>query len=64
MEGIFVVKGKKVEDLAAMTNFGQEQSIMRFQNILKKIGLEKELLKRGIKPGDTVKIGTHEFKQH
>ncbi len=58
---IFRVKGAKVERLAAMTHFGQQEGVRRFQNILKKMGVEKELERQGAVPGDTVKIGKTEF---
>jgi GTPase len=57
----FRVKGAKVERLAAMTHFEQEEAVRRFQNILKKMGVEKELARQGAVPGDTVKIGPIEF---
>lgn len=57
----FVVKGTKVERLAAMTNFGQEEAFKRFQNILKKMGVEKALARNGAQKGDSVKIGPIEF---
>jgi GTP-binding protein len=57
----FVVKGAKVEKLAAMTNFGQREALRRFQNILKKMGVEKALARQGASPGDNVRIGKVEF---
>lgn len=39
-----------------MTNFNNEEAVDYFQNIIKKIGLEKALIKKGIKGGDQVKI--------
>jgi GTP-binding protein len=60
-EGVFRVVGPKVEKLAAMTNFDQSEALRRFQNILKKMGVEKELARQGAEPGDTVKIGNIEF---
>lgn len=57
----FRVIGKKVERLSAMTNFQQEEAVQRFQNILKKMGVETVLKREGIQPGDTVYIGTQEF---
>jgi GTP-binding protein len=57
----FLIKGAKVERLAAMTNFNQEEGARRFQNILKKMGVEKELLRQGAEPGDTVRVGSREF---
>jgi GTP-binding protein len=57
----YVVKGTKVERLAAMTNFDQVEGLKRFQNILKKMGVEKELARKGAQPGDNVKIGKVQF---
>jgi GTP-binding protein len=57
----FVIKGAKVEKLAAMTRFEQEEGMRRFQNIMKKMGIEKELARQGVAPGDTVRIGNIEF---
>lgn len=59
--GGFRIKGEKVERLFLMTNFAQEEAATRFQNILKKMGVEKMLLKEGIQAGDTVLIGDMEF---
>ncbi|MDI6641691.1 MAG: GTPase ObgE [Elusimicrobiota bacterium] len=61
-DNIFIVKGKKVENLVAMVNFNQEESVKRLQNIFKKIGLERALKKSGAKPGQTVKINNYEFE--
>ena len=60
-EGRFVVRGRKVERLSAMTNFDQPEAVERFQNILKKMGVEKMLQKQGVQPGDAVRIGEAEF---
>ena len=57
----FRVKGTKVERLAAMTNFEQSEGVKRFQNILKKMGVERELARHGAVPGDNVRIGKIEF---
>jgi len=59
---VFVVSGKKVERFMNMTNFGQEQAVRRVLNILKKMGVDKALQKRGIKEKDLVRIGEHEFE--
>ena len=58
---VFVVKGAKIEKLCAMTDFNEEESLRRFQNILKKIGVEKELEAKGVVEGDTVRIFDFEF---
>ena len=45
-----------------MTNFANDEAIRRFQYIWRMKGLDAKLLKRGIKEGDTVRIGTMEFE--
>ncbi|MDR1511357.1 MAG: GTPase ObgE [Endomicrobium sp.] len=59
--GVFVVTGTKIEALTKMTKFSEDEALRRYQNIIKKIGLEVELERMGAKPGDTVKIGNFEF---
>lgn len=57
----YAVKGKKVERLLAMTNFKLPEAVQRTQNILKKIGVERELTSSGARTGDAVKILDYEF---
>ncbi|MFH1783344.1 MAG: GTPase ObgE [bacterium] len=59
--GVFVVKGKQVERLVAMTNMDEEESLRRMQRILVRIGVEEALVAQGIAQGDTVRIGPIEF---
>ncbi len=58
---LFVVKGKKVETLVAMTPFNLPEAVQRTQNILKKIGVERALENKGAKRGDPVRIYHMEF---
>ena len=60
-DGIFIVCGKKVETLAEMTKFNEDEALRRFQNILKKMGVELALEEKGCKAGDTVRINNFEF---
>ena len=59
--GAFIVEGKNIERLVAMTRFSDEESLMRFQNILRRNGIDEALRARGIKEGDTVRIRDMEF---
>jgi GTP-binding protein len=59
---IYVVHGKKIELLAAQTNFETEESAERFQRDLLRLGIDEELRRAGIEPGDTVRIGTTELE--
>lgn len=61
MSGDFVVKGKWIEKLVAMTNFDNEEALRRFQYAWRKRGVEDMLKARGVKEGDTVHIGDMEF---
>ena len=60
--GAFIVSGKSLEKLVAMTNFGNEEALRRFQYIWRLKGIDARLKKRGIKEGDTVRIGEMEFE--
>jgi GTP-binding protein len=60
-DGVYVVSGKKIETLTEMTKFNEDDALRRYQNILKKMGLEDELTRVGAKTGDTVRILNFEF---
>jgi len=60
-DGVFTVTGAKIEMFTKMTKFSEDEALRRYQNIIKKMGLEIELEKKGAKYGDTVKIGGFEF---
>ncbi|MGE5380334.1 MAG: GTPase ObgE [Methylocystaceae bacterium] len=62
VDGVYEVKGEKVERLAAMTDLMNEDALPRFFQILNKMGLEEQLCQMGIKPGDTVSIGGFDFE--
>ena len=55
-DNIWVIEGEKVENLFKMTRFNEDESVLRFANILKKMGIEDELERLGAKRGDEVKI--------
>jgi len=59
---VFVVKGDAVEKLFRMTNFNTEEAYERFSNKLRRMGVDEELEKNGIKEGDTVRILDFEFE--
>jgi GTP-binding protein len=58
----YVVEGYRIEKLIKMTNFRFHDSLMRFANTIKQMGVEDALRKRGAKEGDTVRIGEMEFE--
>ncbi len=57
--GVFRVRGKRIERIAAQTNFEVEESAERFQRDLARLGVDAELRRAGIQPGDLVRVGTH-----
>ena len=61
-DGAFRVRGKRIERIAAQTNFEVEESAERFQRDLAKLGIDDELRRAGIEPGDLVRIGATELE--
>ncbi len=61
-EGVFSVKGTRIEKLIAMTNFGQGDSWDRLHRIFKTIGMDKALRKAGCVEGNLVRVGGKEFQ--
>ena len=61
-EGAFRVRGKRIERIAAQTNFEVEESAERFQRDLARLGIEAELRRAGVVPGDLVRIGAAELE--
>lgn len=55
-EGVWVIRGKNLERLCAMTDFNNEAAVRRFQNIMRKIGVDEALRQAGVKVGDTVRV--------
>jgi GTP-binding protein len=58
----YVVRGKKVERLVDMTNFDLPEAVQRTQNILKKMGVERELASAGAMSGDPIRIKRFQFE--
>ncbi len=61
-DGKYVVTGKAVENLMRRINFSDHESLAYFHLNLKKIGVDSELKKAGIKNGDIVQIFDWEFE--
>lgn len=58
----FVIDGKEIENVMRRINFSDYESLAYFHSMLKKMGIEAELKRRGIKEGDIVKIFDLEFQ--
>jgi GTP-binding protein len=61
-DGVFRVRGVRIERIAAQTNFEVEESAERFQRDLAKMGIDTGLRRAGIVPGDMVRIGATELE--
>jgi GTP-binding protein len=59
--GVYTLRGKYVERVSAMLDVSLPEAIQRYQNTLKRIGVDRTLKKAGIKAGDKVRCGAFEF---
>jgi GTP-binding protein len=60
-EDEYVVTGPKIERFAVRTNFDSPEGVERLRDIMHKIGIMHELVRQGIEPGNTIRIGKGEF---
>ena len=60
-DGVYHVRGKRVEKLVAMTDFDDAFQLRRFERAWKFMNLDKLLKKQGIREGDTVDLYGMEF---
>ncbi|KLU66099.1 GTPase ObgE [Desulfosporosinus acididurans] len=58
----YLITGKEIEKHVRMTLFDHEESVYRFQNILKAMGVDDALRDAGIKEGDSVEIAGVTFE--
>ncbi len=61
-DGAFRVAGRRIERLAAQTDFDVEESAERFQRDLERLGADADLRRAGIQPGDIVRVGSVELE--
>ncbi len=60
-EGVWRVEGIAIERAAQMTNWDYYEAAMRFQRILRALGITNALRDAGVQEGDTVQIGSVEL---
>ena len=60
--GVWVIKGDKVEKLFKMTKFSTDEAVMRFSNKLRRMGIDDKLRELGANEGDYVRILDYEFE--
>lgn len=54
----FLVRGHKIERFAARTDFNNEEGVRRLRDIMKKMGITRELERQKIERGQIIEIGT------
>jgi len=59
---VFVIQSEAIEKLMRRTQFNSHEAVVRFGRILRGIGVDAELRKRGAKDGSTIRIGKFEFE--
>jgi GTP-binding protein len=60
-DGVFVVRGAKVERWVRQTNFDNDEAVGYLADRLERLGVEQTLAKKGAEAGDPVRIGEREF---
>lgn len=58
---VFLVTGAKIEKFARRTNFDQFEAVNRLRDIMKKLGITHELIRRGAVGDSLVRIGEGEL---
>ncbi len=62
LDEVFIVSGPKIESFAARTDFNNEDGVQRLRDIMRRMGVTHELVRQGIKNGNTVSIAGHAFE--
>ena len=58
----WVIKGEQPEKMLRMTKFNSDESVLRFSNKLKRMGIDSKLREMGAQTGDNVRILDFEFE--
>lgn len=59
--GQFIVSGEKIERFARRTDFSNFEGVNRLRDIMSKMGVMHELIRRGAEPDSVIVIGGHEL---
>lgn len=59
---VYVIESEGIERLMRRTQFNSYEAVMRFGLILRGLGIDDALRKRGAKNGNTIRIGKFEFE--
>lgn len=61
-DGTWAIRGEEIEKLFKMTKFTSDDSIKRFSNKLRKMGIDDKLYEMGAQEGDSVRILDYIFE--
>lgn len=61
---LYVVTGRRIEQISRMTNVTQEGGVHRVYDVLKKMGIHDALRREGASTGDVIKVGPHFYEYH
>jgi GTP-binding protein len=50
----FLITGSKIQQFAGRTDFANEEGVQRLRDIMQRLGIMHELIRQGIKPGETI----------
>ncbi len=56
-EGVYIITGPKIEKFAARTDYGNVHSVNRLRDIMKKLGITHELIRKGAEGESIVAFG-------
>ncbi len=58
-DGIFIVRGQKIEQFGRRTDFTNEQAVRRLRDIMRRFGIMHELTRLGVKAEQVIQIGNN-----
>ncbi len=61
-DGVYHVQGQYIERVVKMTKWEYYDAVMRFQRIMEALGITEALRAKGVREGDTVRIGEMELE--
>ena len=61
-EGVYIVKGKKIEKFARRTNFNNIHGVNRLRDIMRKMGIEQEIRRMGGVNESIIEIENNRFE--
>lgn len=61
VEGRWIVTGPEMERLLIKMDLTNDEAMKKFLNIIRKLGVDQELRKKGAKDGETIQIGDLQF---